>query len=116
MKGTMKILIVLLVAITLTMSLQSVSFAAQLEPSNIVPNYTGDTSEILTMVNKIVGLLRNIAVIASVIILTILGIKYMLGSAEEKAGYQKSFVPLIVGIVVVLAATQIASLIFGMLS
>ena len=44
----------------------------------------------------------------------VLGVKYMLGSVEEKAEYKKSFVPLIVGIVLVVAATAIASFIFNM--
>ena len=43
----------------------------------------------------------------------ILGIKYMMGSVEEKADYKKSLVPLIVGIIVVMAATQIMTMIFG---
>lgn len=37
----------------------------------------------------------------------------MLGSVEEKAEYKKSFIPLIVGAIVVVAATSIASLIFS---
>lgn len=43
-----------------------------------------------------------------------LGVKYMLGSVEEKAEYKKSFVPLIVGAVVVMAATQIATMLFSL--
>ena len=60
------------------------------------------------------GLIRNIAIIASVIILMVLGVKYMLGSVEEKAEYKKSFIPLIIGIILVVSATTIASFIFGM--
>lgn len=59
------------------------------------------------------GLIRNIAVIGGVLLLMILGIKYMMGSVEEKADYKKSLVPLIVGIIVVMAATQIMTMIFG---
>ncbi len=62
------------------------------------------------------GLIRNIAIIASVIILMVLGVKYMLGSVEEKAEYKKSFIPLIIGIILVVSATTIASFIFGMAS
>ena len=43
-----------------------------------------------------------------------LGIKYMLGSVEEKAEYKKSFMPLIVGVVVVTLALQIAAMIFSL--
>ena len=60
------------------------------------------------------GMIRNVAVIAAVIILMILGVKYMLGSVEEKADYKKSFIPLIIGIVLVVSATAIATFIFNM--
>ena len=60
------------------------------------------------------GLIRNISVVASVIILMILGVKFMLGSVEEKAEYKKSFMPLIIGIILVVSATTIATFIFNM--
>ena len=39
----------------------------------------------------------------------------MIGSTEERAEYKKSFMPLIIGIIVVVAAAQIATMIFGAL-
>ena len=50
------------------------------------------------------------------LLIAILGLKYMLGSVEEKADYKKSFVPLIVGAIVVMGATQIATMIFSLAS
>ena len=82
--------------------------------SSAESNRDNDTSELTEKAGKIMATIRNIAVIAAVIIIMILGIKYMLGSVEEKAEYKKSFMPLIVGIVLVVAATAIASFIFGM--
>lgn len=38
----------------------------------------------------------------------------MLGSVEEKADYKKSFIPLIIGIILVVAAASIATFIFNM--
>ena len=60
------------------------------------------------------AMIRNIAVIASVIIIMVIGVKYILGSVEEKAEYKKTFLPLIIGIILVVAATSIASFIFNM--
>lgn len=60
------------------------------------------------------GMIRNVAIVASVIIIMVLGVKYMLGSVEEKAEYKKSFMPLIIGIVLVVSATTIAAFIFNM--
>lgn len=113
MKKTIKILtIVLLVMVLVTFATNVM--AAQLSPESITPDYSGDASKLTTTAGKIMGMIRNVAVIASVIIIMILGVKYMLGSVEEKADYKKSFVPLIIGIVLVVAATSIASFIFNM--
>ena len=112
MKKTMKILTVLLLAILMITFATSV-FAAEIDPSKLTPTY-GDSTELTTRAGKIMGLIRNVAIIASVIIIMILGVKYMLGSVEEKADYKKSFMPLIIGIILVVSATTIASFIFNM--
>ena len=65
-------------------------------------------------IGKVIAYIRNAAIIIGVVIIIILGIKYMVGSVEEKAGYQKSFVPLVVGIIVVISATSIASFLFSL--
>ena len=68
--------------------------------------------DFLAKAGKIMGLIRNIAVIVGVIILMVIGFKFMLGSAEEKAEYKKSLMPLVVGIVIVMAAAQIVTMVF----
>lgn len=118
MNKTMKIITILLLAIMLISIVTNV-FAAdggKLNPGDITATYSDSDSatNLKKKAQNIVGMLRNIAVIASVIIITILGVKYMLGSVEEKAEYKKSFMPLIIGIIVVVGATQIAAFIFGM--
>lgn len=113
MKKTMKILTILLLVIML-ISVASNVFAAELTPDGITPDFSGDASKMQATAGKIMGMIRNIAVIASVIIIMILGVKYMLGSVEEKADYKKSFMPLIIGIILVVAATSIATFIFNM--
>lgn len=116
MKKTMKILTVLLLAIVLITFATNV-FAADsgaLDPKNITVSYGTSDGGLSEKAGKIMGMIRNVAAIAAVIIIMVLGVKYMLGSVEEKAEYKKSFVPLIVGIVLVVAATAIASFIFNM--
>lgn len=113
MKKTMKILTVLLIAILMITFATNV-FAADVTFDSLQPNYEGDSTTLVSKANNIMGLIRNVAIIASVIILMVLGVKYMLGSVEEKADYKKSFIPLIIGIILVVAATSIASFIFSM--
>lgn len=114
MKKTLKILTVLLLVAILTLMATNTVFAAELKPDQITADFSGDASGLQNKAGKIMGMLRNIAVIASVIIIMILGVKYMLGSVEEKAEYKKSFMPLIIGIILVVSATSIASFIFNM--
>lgn len=114
MKLTVKILSLMLV-ITMLFALMAptVCYAEKLSPNDITASFDGDTSEVKTLAGKVIGLLRNISVIAGVILLTVIGIKFMLGSAEEKAEYKKSLIPLVVGIIVVMSATTLTSLVFG---
>lgn len=114
MKKTFKILAIVLVVMMLVFVSTNV-FAAELKPGDITATY-GDSGDLKLKAGKIMGMIRNVAVIASVIIIMILGVKYMLGSVEEKADYKKSFIPLIVGIVLVVSATSIATFIFNMAS
>ena len=72
-----------------------------------------DIGEVKDLLVTILVAVRNIAVIVAVMMISILGIKYMLGSAEEKAGYKKSMLPLIVGVIIVASAAGIASAIFS---
>lgn len=112
MKKTVKLLSAILLLITIC-AISNVCFATSVGGVDFPQGTAADTSTIAQKAANIVATLRNIAAIAAVVIIAILGIKYMLGSVEEKAEYKKSFVPLIVGVVVVVLALQIANMIFG---
>ncbi|MCL2383129.1 MAG: pilin [Oscillospiraceae bacterium] len=60
----------------------------------------------------IIGILQVVGIVLSVIVLIILGIKYMMGSAEEKAEYKKTLVPYIIGAVLIFAAAALAQIVF----
>ena len=63
--------------------------------------------------NQIVTIISTIGSVVSVIVLVVLGIKYMMGSAEEKAEYKKTLMPYVIGAALVFAASAIAGIIFG---
>ena len=106
MKKSIKILSVLMMSIMMVMTVTPVFASNQITP--IAPTNTGN---ILQLAGKILGFLQWIALIGGTIIIAILGIKYMMGSLEEIAQYQKSFIPLVVGVIVVMGAVTIANLI-----
>lgn len=117
MKKIIKIIAMLLIVITLV-SLTSHVFAAgsMLNPSDLEKSIEyGDTNELTSKVGRIMGMIRNISIIAAVIVIMVIGVKYILGSVEEKAEYKKTFMPLIIGIILVVAATTIASFLFNIM-
>ena len=78
---------------------------------------TGEDAPLfLEKVNTIVSVIETVGVISSVIILIVIGIKYMMGSAEEKAEYKKTMIPYIVGAILIFAAATIANAIYNFVS
>ena len=64
-------------------------------------------SKLLTIGNKIIGPIQLIGSLVSVIALIIIGIKYMLGSVEEKAQYKETLGPYFLGAVFVFGINDI---------
>ena len=59
---------------------------------------------------------RNTGIIIAVIVIMIIGIKYLMGSAEQKAEYKKTMIPYLVGAVLIFAGAIIAGGIIDMAS
>lgn len=122
MNKTLKLFSILAMVVVMLSTSASMVFAAAPDTSTIIGNIdsgiTADTkaaSELTTMAGKVIGLIQIASAVAAVILIAVFGFKFILGSANEKADYQKSFIPLIVGVVVVFAATSIAKLLFGLI-
>lgn len=64
--------------------------------------------------NSIIGTITVVASIISVIALIVLGIKYMMGSVEERAEYKKVLWPYFVGAIMVFGITNIINLIINL--
>lgn len=72
------------------------------------------TTEFDDLGNKIIGIIQAVGSIVSVVVLVVIGIKYMMGSAQEKAEYKKTMIPYIIGAIIVFAASNIAGVVFNM--
>ena len=116
MKGTMKILSVLMIAIMLvavvSIPVHATSTTVLSGLASNISAASGNVSDVSTMAGKVIKWIRNVAVIAGVILLTVIGFKYMLGSAEEKADYKKSLIPYVIGAAIVFSASQLAGVIY----
>lgn len=88
-----------------------VNISNAMSVDNLKGNFT-DTSDVKTIGNKAVKIVSTIGSILSVIVIVILGIKYMLGSVEEKAEYKKSLMPYLIGAIIIFSASTIAGNIY----
>lgn len=75
-------------------------------------NSNVETNGITTIGNSVISVLRVVGIVVSIIVLMIIGIKYMMGSAEEKSEYKKTMVPYLIGAVLIFAASNLASMIY----
>ncbi len=112
MKKTSKIVAVLCIVLAIVMI--SASSFATVTPSSFVAQDPTNVATITTLGGQIIGVVRTVGVLVAVVILLILGIKYMMGSAEEKADYKKSMIPYIVGAVLIFGASAIAGIVYDM--
>lgn len=117
MKKTAKMLaIILVVAMVAMFSFTVVSNATDSEGvvDGLFGEGSADTSGIEGVGTNIVSIITTIGIIVAVIVLLILGIKYMMGSASEKAEYKKTMIPYLVGAVLIFGASAIAKAVIAM--
>ena len=67
-------------------------------------------------VNNLLIIVKTVGIILSVIALAIIGIKYMIGSIEERAEYKKTMIPYLVGVFLVFSVTTIPQLIYSIVN
>ena len=117
-KKLMKVLSILLISIIMISTMSPMAFAVDdpKKPSDFTGttnNMTNAVSGITSLGNNIVGVLRTVGIVLSVIVLIVIGIKYMMGSPEEKSEYKKSMMPYIIGAALIFAASVFADVIYG---
>lgn len=76
---------------------------------------TPDDSEsgIVSGINGVIGLLQFVGSGISIIVVTILGMKYILASPADKADVKKSIMPIIIGCVLLFGAVNLVSAIMS---
>ena len=73
-------------------------------------------NEIQDVGGRILGVLQTVGVILAVIILVVLGIKYMFGSIEEQVKVKETLFPYLIGCIVVFSAFAIWKIVVNVLS
>ena len=116
MKGkSTKILSKMLTILLIIVAVASVasSVMAAKDPGSITIT---DSNDFDSIGGRIIGMIQSVGSIAAVAVLVVLGIKYMMGSTEEKAEYKKTMLPYVVGAILIFAASNIASMVFDFAS
>lgn len=108
MKKIVKLVPVMLLVIMLLSTFSTVMAATT--PSGITIT---DTTQFDSVGGKIIGMIQAVGNIISIAVLIVLGIKYMMGSAQEKAEYKKTLIPYLVGAVLIFAASNIAGMVYN---
>lgn len=87
---------------------------ATLNPDDYEPDKIteSDVQGLQAYGGRIAGFIRVIGTIVSVGALMIIGIRFMLGSAEEKAEYKERIYPYIIGAVLLFAASNFVDIIY----
>lgn len=74
---------------------------------------TSDVQEIVDTSKVIVDIIRAVGIIVTVVVIIVMGIKYMLGSIEERAEYKKSMLPYLLGVFIFFCLSQILAIIIN---
>ena len=78
---------------------------------------TGDDYDVaFSMASTIVGALTTVGIVVAVVGIIILGLKYMMGSVEQKADYKKTMIPFLVGCILIFCISTIVSIIYNLVS
>lgn len=106
MKKTVKILTTIIMVVMILSVFANIALA---EPLVDIPDTVNGGDGIKAIAGQIIALIRIIGSVVAVGILVVLGIKYMMASAEGKADFKSSMIPYLVGAVLVFAGSWIAS-------
>lgn len=114
-KNLYKILAIAMLIVMFATAMLPVFSADQgtIAPKDVVShsntNGVGGLNDVL---GTILGAIQLVGSFVAVIVLVIVGVRYMTGSVEEKAEYKKTMIPYIVGALLVFAASNVAKIIY----
>lgn len=116
-----KIIAVILIAMMLISVIGTpVQAGAQQQSSSFTPSQitgTANNTKAIQQAGKnIVGVLQAVGIVLAVVMLSVIGIKYLMGSAEEKADYKKSLMLYVVGAALIFTASIFAQAIYEFFS
>lgn len=117
MKKSVKMISMALIILTILCSITTIVLGAKDLSQSIKDlgnTEAQGTASVMNVGGMVVAIVQTVGIVVAVVVLLVLGIKYMMGSAEEKAEYKKTMIPYIVGAVLIFAATTIVNVVYNM--
>lgn len=113
----MKLKKVITIIAILFLLLNTVCFA-DINTNDFKPNelVESDYERAFEMAGTIVNTVTVIGIVVAIVGIILIGIKYMLGSVEEKAEYKKTMIPYIIGCIFIFSISSIVSVIYSLVS
>ena len=109
--------IILVLFLALFMTISKADIPTTVNPDDWQPSdlNTTDVDEVLDIGGILVSIIRTCGLVVSVVVLLIIGIKYMTGTVEEKADYKSSMRPYLIGVFIFFALSQLLSVIIDLI-
>ena len=111
MKRVSKILLIVIIFI---MAVSNISLGFDISGLGDLDKYNTEgisSGTFVDMINNIIHIIQVIGTIISVMVLIILGIKYMIGSIDEKAEYKKTMMPYLLGAILFFGIVNVVAII-----
>ena len=122
MKKLTKVLSVIMISIMVITCITTTFAATSMDPADwedskkVGKGDAIDTGSIKNFSASLINVVSTVGSAAAIITLIILGIKYMMGSAEEKAEYKKTLLPYIIGAAMVFGASLLTGVIYSFMN
>lgn len=77
---------------------------------------TGENTQFINIGNILIGTMRVVGIVISVVILMVIGLKYMIGTTAEKAAYKQTMIPYLVGAIMLFIIPTILGIIYDLVN
>lgn len=106
-----KILTIILIALIVLMATLPVCFADYMDPKGVTAKTTDAAASTQTFLWSVLGIVQVVAISLAVIMLIVLGVKYVSAAPAEKADIKQSAMIYVVGAILMFGASGIIQII-----
>ena len=94
------------------------AYAIEVNPDAVIPGKgqeTAESKELAEKGGKLLGIVSTVGIVLAVVAIMVIGIKFMMGSVEEKAQYKEHIKPYIIGVSLVFCISTILRVIASLI-